>query len=97
MKLDKELYRKAHEALQQWSEAKMLYRLQEDSRLSPQEAWEKYAALWEFCMRIAPPLTELQERLRMAEWDQYYANLEKFEAWRRAHGKTARITSPRGD
>jgi len=89
MKIDKELYRKAYEAHRQWSEAKMLYRAQLESRLSPQEAWGRYVALWEFCAKLAPPQTELQHRQHWAEWDDYYAKIIKLEAWRRTRGQSA--------
>jgi len=87
MPLDKELYRKAYESLRQWNEAELIDRVRNAGRLTPQEAWRQYVALWEFCMKLSPPLTKLQHKQRLAEWDQYYANIRKLEAWRRANGR----------
>ena len=88
MALDKELYRRAYAAIGQWKEAERIEQLQHASRLSPREAWQRYVALWEFCMKLSPPLTELQHKQRFAEWDHYYVQIQKLEAWRRRRGST---------
>ena len=87
MALDKELYRKAYESLRQWNELETLDNARSTAQLTPQEAWRRYAALWAFCVKLSPPQTELQNQLWMAKWEEYYANIRKLEAWRRAHGR----------
>jgi hypothetical protein len=88
MKLDKELYRKAHELYSQWNEVELIDSLRHAEKLSPQQAWRQYVDLWEFCMKLSPAANELQEKQRERELAQYYANLTKFESMRRARGKT---------
>ncbi len=83
MKLDKELYRKAHEALQQWSDAKLLYRVQADASLSPQEAWKRYVDLIEFGWWLCPQPSQWQREQKLADLTRYYERLQKFENWRR--------------
>ena len=89
MQLDKELYRKAYESFKQWNEAKLLDRVRDADKLSPTELWRRYVDLWEFGMKIAPPQSERQQAQAFAEWVEYYAKMQKFEAWRRARGKAA--------
>jgi hypothetical protein len=88
VKLDKELYRKAYELHRQWNEAELVDDLRNAGKLLPQEAWRQYVDLWEFCMKLSPSPSELQEKQRASELDHYYANIRKFESWRRARGKT---------
>jgi hypothetical protein len=88
MALDKELYRKAHELYSQWNEVELIDSVRNAGKLSPQQAWRQYVDLWEFCMKLSPAPTELQEKQRGRELEQYYANLKTFESKRRAHGKT---------
>ncbi len=90
MTLDKELYRRAFEYYRQWNEAELVERVRETGKLSPQELWERYAALWEFCVNLAPEPTPLQEKLRQQELEDYYAKIQKFEAWRRKRAKRAK-------
>ena len=88
MALDKELYRKAHELYTQWNEAELIDSVRQAEKLSPQKAWRQYVDLWEFCMKLSPAASELQEKQRERELDQYYANLTKFESMRLARGET---------
>lgn len=87
MKIDAELYRAAFKHYAEWNKTKMLDRAYLASKLTPQELWRQYAGLWEFCMRLAPEQTELQQKRRAAELELYYQRIQKFEEWRRAHGK----------
>ena len=89
MSLDKNLYRQAYEQYRQWNEAKTIARAQNAGRLSPLEAWQKYVALVEFCWRLQPNQSQQQREQRLADWDRYYARIQRFEARRGAHGKTA--------
>ena len=89
MPLDKELYRKAYESLRQWNEAELIDRVRNAGELSPAQAWEQYVGLWEFALRHSPPQSELGRKQRLTYWQEYYANIRKLEAWRRARGKTA--------
>ena len=89
MPIDKELYRKVRELYGQWNEAELIDGARNAGKLTPQEGWRQYVALWEFCMKLSPPQSELQQKQRLAELDHYYVQLQKLEAWRRKHGKTA--------
>jgi len=88
MSLDKELYRTAYQGYRQWNEAEMVERARNAGRLSPAEAWRRYVALWEFCMKLAPPQSQRQREQRLADWDRYYDRVRRLEAWRRVRGET---------
>lgn len=89
LRLDKALYRRVYGSFKQWNEAKMLDHVESARRLTSSELWRRYASLWNLCMKIAPPQTPEQEKLRWAELDRYYANIRKLEAWRREHGRSS--------
>lgn len=89
MAIDKELYRNALEHYRQWNEAEMRERMRNPSQLTPQEAWRQYAGLWHLLMKIAPPPSRLQEKLRATELELYYERVKKMEQWRRARGRTS--------
>jgi hypothetical protein len=56
MKLDKALYRKAFALHRQYNDAEIVDRAYHAGKLSPQEGWRQYVALWELCMRLAPSI-----------------------------------------
>ncbi len=87
MAIDKTLYRQAFEYYRQWNEAELIDRVDTNSKLSPQELWQQYVSLWEFCLSLAPEPTPLQQKLRHQELEDYYAKIQKFEAWRRDRAK----------
>lgn len=87
MPIDKELYRQAYEHYRQWNEAELVDRARNAGRLSPQELWQQYVDLWEFCVNLAPEPSLLQQRLRHQELEDYYAKIQKFEAWRRSRAQ----------
>lgn len=88
-KIDGELYRKAYESLRQWSEAKMVYRAQLESRLSPQEAWERYVALIEFGWEMCPQPGEWQRQQKLAALARYYERVQRLEAWREGRARSS--------
>jgi hypothetical protein len=96
MKLDKELYRWAYDKYRRWNEAEEIERARNAGRLPPEKTWEQYVALWEFLMKLSPPMSDQQRQQRWAEWDNYYARMQKIEARRHAHGKTARSSATPG-
>ena len=87
--IDKALYRQAQEWYRQWNEAERKARWDEAGKLSSQEAWKQYVDLWEFAMKLAPDLSKRQRQRNLAAWDEYYARVQKLEAWRQIHGKRA--------
>lgn len=89
IKLDKELYRHAYQLYRQWNEAELMERVKNAGNRPPQQAWQEYIALWEFCLRLASEPGYQQRRKRLQEWDEYYARIHKLEAWRHNRGKTA--------
>lgn len=89
LKIDKELYKQAQEYYRQWNEEKLRHRINEERQLSPEDAWRRFAGLWEFARKLAPPRTELQDQQWLADWEDYFAKVRKLEAWRRARGKEA--------
>ena len=87
MAIDKELYRKMFEAFREWNEFELVDRARNAGKLSPEKAWQQYVDLWEFTMNTAPRQSNLQRKLRLQEWEDYYAKIQKFEAWRRARAQ----------
>jgi hypothetical protein len=84
----KELYRKMLQAYREWNEFELVDRARNAGKLSPQELWQQYVDLWEFCMSLAPEPSPLQQKLRHQELEDYYAKIQKFEAWRRDRAQT---------
>lgn len=89
MALDKELYRRAYALHEQWSDAKLIERAENASRLSPTEAFRQYADLVEFFWKICPEPDHRQREEKLKALDRYYAQIQKLEAWRRAPRKAA--------
>jgi hypothetical protein len=85
--MDKELYRKMLETYREWNEFELIDRARNAGKLSPEEAWRQYVDLWEFAMNTAPPQSDLQHKLRVQEWEDYYAKIQQAEAQRRARAK----------
>ncbi len=90
MAIDKELYRQAFEYYRQWNEAELIERARNAGKLSPQELWQQYVDLWEFCVNLAPEPSSLQQKLRHQELEDYYDKIQKFEAWRRDRAQKAK-------
>jgi hypothetical protein len=89
MAIDKELYRRAYALYEQWSDAKLIERAENASRLSPVEAFRQYADLVEFFWKLSPEPDYRQREEKLKALDRYYAQIQKLEAWRRAPRKTA--------
>ena len=85
MYIDKDLYRKAYEQYEQWNEADFVHRVRNAGKLSPEEAWGQYIALVEFLWRRCPEQSLRQQKQTMAEWEHYYTQIQRFEAWRQKH------------
>ena len=87
VKLDKALYRQVYESYKEWNEAKLRDRVRDAHTITPAEAWRRYVDLWEFGMKFAQPKSKAQQALDFEEWAEYDRKMERFEAWRQAHGK----------
>ena len=93
MAIDKELYRKMLEAYREWNEFELVDRARNAGKLSPEKAWQQYVDLWEFAMNTSPRQSDLRLKLRLQEWEEYYAKIQKFEAWRRARAQKTQDAS----
>ena len=87
MKLDKELYQQVYEWYRQWNQVELIERARNAGRLSPQDAWRQYAELWVFCRKLSPEPSQLQRKLRLAAWEEYYARVMRMEERRQQLGK----------
>lgn len=87
--LDKELYRQAQEYYRQWNDAKLRERAEMAGRLSSSEAFRQYAGLVDFIWQLCPDPPARQRQEKIEAWERYYAQIQKLEAWRRTHRKTA--------
>jgi len=87
MAIDKELYQKMLKAYREWNEFELVDHARNAGKLSPEKAWQQYVDLWEFAMNTAPRQNALRRKLRLQEWEDYYAKIQKFEAWRRTRAK----------
>ena len=88
MGLDKELYRRAYELHRQSNEFEFIDRVQNAGKFSPAEAWRQYVNLVELCWKLSPEQNNWQRDQELADLENYYAQLQRLEAWRRARGKT---------
>ncbi len=89
MKLDRELYRQAHEWYQQWNQAELIESARNSGRVSAQEAWRQYIGLWTFSMKLSTRPSQVQRRLKFVQWEQYYNRVKTLENWRQRLGKNA--------
>ena len=88
MSLDRELYRLAYAQYREWDRAAAAARAHHRRELSPVETWRRYVALVELCWMLAPEQSVRQRRQRLADWDLYYARVERLESWRQARAIT---------
>ncbi len=88
MALDKELYRKAYELHRQWNEAELKERLRIANKRTSRQGWRQYLELWEFGWNMHLRQSQRQILEKIKALDEYYIRIQKFEAWRRFHGRT---------
>lgn len=88
MKLDKELYRQAYEQYRQWNEAELIDRARNAGKLSPEEAWRQYLALFDFAREACPPQSDWQRKQHLDDLARYYERVQKLETWRQTHGES---------
>jgi hypothetical protein len=86
MNIDKALYRQAQEWFRQSNLAEQKARWESAGKISSQEAWKQYVALWEFGWQtnVQPSQHQIQQKVEALE--RYYERVAKLEAWRRSHG-----------
>ena len=90
MTIDKELYKKTYEQFRQWNEAEFADKVRNAGKVSPDVSWAQYVDLWEFSTSFAPPQSELQQKLRLIDWNKYYDRIRKLEKWRLAHNTSTK-------
>ena len=88
MTIDKKLYREALEHYRQWNEAELIDSIRNAGQLRPEEGWQRYVALVEFCWELCPQQSEWQQKIKLEDIARYHAALRKLEAWRKINGKT---------
>lgn len=89
MPIDKNLYRKAFEYYRQWNQAELIDRIRHAGKLKPEEGWEQYVALVEFCWQICPQQSERQQKQELDDLERYHTRVQRLEAWRKDNGKTS--------
>lgn len=89
MAIDKAFYRQMLAAYREWNEFELVDRARNAGKLSPKAAWQQYVDLWEFAMNTSPRQSALRRKLRLQEWEDYYAKIQKFEVWRRVRAQKA--------
>lgn len=83
MELNRELYRKAYQAIKKLKEQEYVDRVQEARKRTPQQAWDQFAALYEFGIKIAPENHEYQHREHMRGLQEYLSRLKMVETRRK--------------
>ncbi len=83
---NKEMVRAWQRMYSLWNQAELMDQSLSAGSRSSLETWQQYVALWEFCMRTAPPPDENDRAQKIAEWETYHANVQKVNARRRAQG-----------
>lgn len=86
--IDKTLYRQAYEQYKQWNDIKFAERIRNTANLSSAERWEQYVDLVELLWEMSPDFiqTPRQRQQKIAEWEYYYSQMQRFEERRRKHG-----------
>jgi hypothetical protein len=77
MQLDNELYRKAYESYRLWDEDESIQRLLDARELTPEQAWQRYVALWNFVMKNGLIVSETFHRQKLIELQPYFDALQK--------------------
>ena len=80
MAINKEAYRKAQEYYRQWNEAELKERIRNAGKLTPEEGWEQYRSLVEFCWKLSPQQSEWQQKKKLEAITSYYDKIKKFQA-----------------
>ena len=83
---NKEMVRAWQRMYSLWNQAELIDQSLNAGSRSSVETWQQYIALWEFCMRTAPPPDEHDWRQKIADWETSHANVQKVNARRRAQG-----------
>ena len=83
---NKEMVRAWQRMYSLWNQAELIDQSLNAGSQSSLETWQQYVALWEFCMRTAPPPDEHDWRQKIADWETYHANVQKVNARTRAQG-----------
>ena len=89
MTLDKTLYQQAYRSYRQWNEAEANARARDAAMLTSIEAWQRYAALVEFCWLLSPQPSQHQREEKLAAFDRYYTAVQRLEERRRKRGTPA--------
>ena len=87
MTIDKDLYREAFEQYRQWNEAELRERIRNAGQRTPQQSWEAYLSLWNFCRKLGSKASPYQQRQKLEALELSYSRVQKMEAWRKARGR----------
>ncbi|HNB53122.1 MAG TPA: hypothetical protein PK530_14325 [Anaerolineales bacterium] len=82
MSINANLYREAFEYYRQWNEAELKAQAHQAGQLSPEERWEQYKTLWQFCAQLAGPPSENYLKHHFGKWADYYEKMHQFETWK---------------
>ena len=82
MAISKENYKKALEYYRQWNEAELKERIRNAGKMTPEQGWQQYVDLWEFCINLNPGAGKGQHLMTLTNLHEYYASIQKFERLR---------------
>lgn len=83
VKLDKALYREVYLSFKRLSDLDMR------PHTGKLTGWVQFVDLWEFGWQMGIKQTPQQQAQKVEEWDRYYNNIRKLEAWRQRNGRTS--------
>jgi hypothetical protein len=86
MALNKTLWQEALAHYRVRNEAEFVDRVWNAGKKTPEEKWQEYRSLFAFNQRIKPNHSPGEQRLSALEWEAYYEQIQRFEAWRRSRG-----------
>ena len=75
MPIDAKLYKQAREYYRQWNEAELKERIRNAGKISPEEAWEQYRDLWEFCVNLNKEAEQGQRIQKTRDLNVYYERM----------------------
>jgi hypothetical protein len=94
MALDKDLYRKAYKAYQEWNEVELIERIEKAGQHSSVESWYKYVDLWESARKMMLSPGEWQRIEKLTALERYYSRILRLEDWRSRSERNIRSRSP---
>ena len=88
--------REAMDLYREWNRDKFREEVISAGSLSPEEKWQQYLELVEFCRALKAEQNPYDKRQAQQDWQNYYTSIQKFEEKRKAHAEGTSPGTPQG-